>query len=385
MSREGIAKFFGAFAILCGTIIGVGLFGLPYVASQAGFPIVVLYLAWGTFVALLAALMFGELMYRTPGEHRLPGYVAMHLGRRWGRWVMGSSLIGLFGAQLVYLLVGGHFLAALARPVWPLPEWVWVVSYAGAGAACIAGSGRRLARSELILLPIFFGVMALVVARVLPFVAPAALVRFRPSQAILPYGVVMFSLWGLSAVAECREYLGRRYAGLLRPVVAASFIVCAVAYLAFTGAILGATQSATSPEALNGLRLLMGPDIVVWFYVFGVLTTFTSYISFGLTLKKIFVYDARLPTWFGWAAAVTVPPAFYGLGVTNFIALMGLVGAVTLGFDAISLLLAYGRAARQPATKLPYRLKLTAGTIYALAALLGIGIISTLAHFVYAW
>ncbi len=383
MNREGVAKFLGAIAILCGTIIGVGLFGLPYVAAQAGFGVVVLYLAWGTFAALTAALIFGEVMYRTKSEHRLPGYVAAYLGKTWGRWVTVSALTGLFGAQLAYLVVGGHFLTELLKPLLPLPEAASALAYATVGAVLIAGGGRLLARTELALLPLFLGVMAFIILQALPFWTPAALSTLNLPQAVLPYGVVMFSLWGLSAVGECREYLGRRYARLLKPALVTSFILCAVAYGIFTAAILGATGSRTSPDALNGLRGVLGPRIVAWFYFFGVLTTFTSYISFGLTLKKIFRYDTRWPEFLAWVAAVTVPPLLYIAGVTNFIAIMGFVGAVTLGFDTISLLFTYRVAAGRPSrVYLPYRLALPAGATYVLVTLFGAGIVTTLWHFI---
>lgn len=378
-----VKKFFGTTAILCGTIIGVGIFGLPWVAQQAGLAFVSLYLAWGTFAAIVAALVFGELMYRTKGHHRLPGYVAKYLGRRWGRWVMVSALSGLFGAQLVYLLVGGHFLAQLLTPWWPAPEAWYIGLYAAAGALLITGSGKNLARSELVLLPIFLTIMAVIIWQVLPLWSFSHLVTWNFSQAVLPYGVVMFSIWGLSAVGESRDYLGQADARLLKPAVITSFLLCAVVYVVFTAAILAASGTHTTPDTLGGLRVLLGSRWVQLFYFFGLLTTFTSYISFGLTLKKIFVYDAGLTPRLSWTAAVVVPPLLFVAGVTNFIALMAFVGAVTLGFDTISLMLAYRQAVRHaPAMQVPYRLNLTPKMVSALNALFGIGICSTVVYLV---
>lgn len=380
MDVGGVKKFVGAIAILCGTIIGVGIFGLPYVAWQAGYGVVLLYLAWGTFAATLAALVFGELIAVTPGRHRAPGYVRRYLGRRWGRLVFVSAVTGLFGGQLVYLLVGGHFLAQLVAPFAPLPEPYAIVLYAAAGAGLVAGRNWVLARAELLLLPIFIGAMGLIIVRALPAVNPAHLDDLHLANLVLPYGVVMFSMWGLTAVAECREYLGQRYVRLLRPAVLTAFPLCALAYAVFTGAVLGATGPAVTPDGLDGLRQRLGDGIGQWFYVFGLLTTFTSYISFGRTLKKIFIYDAHWRETLAWIAAVTVPLGLYLTGINNFVLIMGLIGAVTLGFDTISLLTAYRASQRITAPRAPYRLRLSSRFVAFLVAVLGAGIFSTIAY-----
>lgn len=379
MTLEGWRKFIGAVAILSGTIIGVGIFGLPYVAWRAGFIVVVAYLAWGTFIALVCALVFGELMFRTPGNHRVPGYVRYYLGQRWGALVFISAVTGIFGGQLVYLLVGGHFLRQLAAPFGAVDERTAVAIYAALGALLIAGPDVVLARAEVLLLGPFLGALALIVMKAVPFVDFNNLDTVRASGIILPYGVVMFSMWGLSAVAESREYLGRQYRKLLLPAMCTAFPLCAAAYLMFTGAVMSGTGSGTTPDALGGLQSVLGNGVVWWFYCFGLLTTFTSYISFGRTLRKIFSYDAHWRAPASWLVAVAVPFLLYLSGVKNFLLLMGLVGAFSLGFDAISLLVAYQRAQqRSPAERLPYRLTIPRGLSYALIGLLAVGMVSTM-------
>ena len=55
-----ISKLVYAVSTLAGTIIGVGLFGLPYVALQVGFWVVLGYFFVLTFVAILVHSFFGE-------------------------------------------------------------------------------------------------------------------------------------------------------------------------------------------------------------------------------------------------------------------------------------------------------------------------------------
>lgn len=385
MTWEGWRKFIGAVAIIAGTVIGVGVFGLPYVAAQAGFSVVAAYLAWGTVTAILASLVFGELMYRSRHLHRVPGYVADELGPKWGRTVFISATAGLLGGQLVYLLVGGHFLHQLLSPAIGGGEWTYVAAYAVAGSLIIYASGRVLARSELLMLPVMLLAMGSIVAVASSLADWTRLVPIHPAQVLLPYGVVMFSIWGISAVGETRDYLGARHARLLKPAVFTSYAICAVAYLAFTASVLAATGPATTPDALGGLRNRLGVGVIAPFYLFGVLTTFTSYISLGQTIKKIFVYDARWPHAGAWLLTATVPSALYAAGLTNFLLVMGLVGSVTLGIDTIALLAAYRRAQRRaPARVLPYRLHLRPAVLALVAAIFLGGVISAIFQHVIA-
>jgi amino acid permease len=96
-----------AISILSGTIIGVGIFSLPYITLKVGFPIMLGYfLVLGSLVVLVH-LFFGELALRTPDFKRFPGFAKFYLGH-WGEKISLVTIIfGIFGAILAYLIVGG--------------------------------------------------------------------------------------------------------------------------------------------------------------------------------------------------------------------------------------------------------------------------------------
>ena len=73
-------NFFCAIAVLIGTIVGAGTFGLPFVFAKAGFTAGILYLLALTAVVLAIHLVYGEIILRTNGSHRLVGYAAKYLG-----------------------------------------------------------------------------------------------------------------------------------------------------------------------------------------------------------------------------------------------------------------------------------------------------------------
>ena len=56
------SRLFSSIAILIGTIIGAGIFGIPYAISKVGFGIGVIYLLVLGAVILVVTLAFGEVV-----------------------------------------------------------------------------------------------------------------------------------------------------------------------------------------------------------------------------------------------------------------------------------------------------------------------------------
>lgn len=111
------ARYLKAIAVYAGTVIGVGLFGLPYVAAQSGFVLTILYLFILVPLVLVINLMVIEIACATKIKARIPGYIGMTLGKHAKNFSFISSSFALFGAQLAYLIIGGSFLFSLLSPV----------------------------------------------------------------------------------------------------------------------------------------------------------------------------------------------------------------------------------------------------------------------------
>src|SRR3990167_927462 len=99
-----------ALATLVGTIVGAGIFGLPYVTAKAGVALGVFYLVLLGVVVMLLHLMFGEIALRTKEKHRLIGYASLYLGGWAKKLVTVSTVVGIVGALLAYIIIGGDFL-----------------------------------------------------------------------------------------------------------------------------------------------------------------------------------------------------------------------------------------------------------------------------------
>jgi len=73
----------------------------------------------------------------------------------------------------------------------------------------------------------------------------------------------------------------------------------------------------------------------------GFLTTFTSFIALGLTLKKILWYDFKMKKNLAWFLTCFIPLGLFVMGFKSFIYVIGLVGAVGIGIDGTLILLMY--------------------------------------------
>ena len=103
--------FIYALAVYVGTIMGVGLFALPYVGSKSGFIVIFFYLLQIGCIAATINIFYGEIASKTKGMHRLPGYAEMYLGAKAKPVAFVVKTFAIFGSLLAYLIIGGQFLS----------------------------------------------------------------------------------------------------------------------------------------------------------------------------------------------------------------------------------------------------------------------------------
>jgi tyrosine-specific transport protein len=320
-----------------GTIIGAGIFGLPYVASKAGFwPIIYYFLIIG-FITIMVNLLFGEIVTGTSGQHRLPGFAEKYLGI-WGkRATFIVTALGLFGVILAYLILGGQFLFNLFSPLIGGNLYIYVLIYFAAGAYFIFRGARTISHVETIFLVLMILIPLAFLFLGFPKINYDHLMTFDLKNIFLPYGVIIFALWGLEVIPELKDMLVKEYghAKYLKSIIILSVVISIIVYLIFTFAVLGITGKDTSTEGINGLKPFFGEKVIILGSIFGLIATFTSYITFGLTLRKIFNYDFKVSKNLSWFIACFLPLALYFIGMRNFINVLSLTGGILLGIEAI--------------------------------------------------
>jgi len=325
---------------LVGTIIGVGFFSLPYVTLKVGFWAMLVYFLVIGVLLIFIHLIFGELAIKTPDYKRLPGFARIYLGK-WGEKIaIISTILGIFGAILAYLIIGGAFLSDLLSPIFSGNIIFYTLIYFLAGALIIFFDIKIVSKIE------FWGLISFFLILIAVFFKSHSLINvgniftsLNANYLFLPYGIILFSLWGLDLIPETEEMLGEKK-NLLKIIIPISILIPILVYIFFIYLILGISGSQTTESALAGLKNYLGGAVNLLLLA-GFLTTFTSFISIGLTLKKIFWYDLKIGKNLAWVIACFTPLILFLIGIKNFIPVISMVGGVMLGIDGILILLMY--------------------------------------------
>lgn len=372
-----IKTFIYATSVLSGTIIGVGIFSLPYITTKVGFWVILGYFLVLGILSILIHLFFGELALETPDLKRLPGFARFHLGSWAEKVAFISTIFGLLGATLAYLIVGGEFLAELLSLFFGGGNLLWTLFYFAVGAILIFSEVKTIAKVEfwalvsffIILILIFFRGQNLIDVQNL-FIGQRSLdIISHWSNLFLPYGPILFSLCGAALIPEIEEMMGENRK-LIKTLIPVAILIPIIVYLFFIYLVLGICGSQTTESALVGLRNFLGDGIFPLILFFGVLTNFTSFITVGLTIKKIFWYDLRIEKKISWLITCFVPLILFLAGIKEFIPVISFVGGVMLAIDGILVLLMYKKIKPQRAL-----------IIYPLFLILFLGIIYQIIYF----
>ncbi len=323
-------RFIYAYSIFVGTIIGVGLFGLPYVGSRAGYPLLLFYLIVVGAFAVTINFFYATISAHTKGLHRLPGYAKIYLGENGKRIAFIVKTLALFGALLAYLIIGGQFLSSLFGG----PVYLYTFIFFILGSFLIWRDQKSVGPVEVIMLIMFFIIVFFMFITGASNIKAVNLSTFNASHFFAPYGIVLFSLWGTSIIPEVKEQL-RGNLHKIKLTVFWGIMTAVVVSVIFSTLVIGISGAGTSEDALSGMEGILGSWALNAGYFFGAIAAFTSYIALGLTVKKIFWYDYGLNRHVGWLLASFIPLGLYIVGLQSFIEVVSITGAVMLGIDGV--------------------------------------------------
>jgi amino acid permease len=332
-------NFIKALAVLLGTIIGVGIFGLPYVALKAGFSVMLFYLVVMAILVTLMHCVYGEICIKTKGIHRLPGYVEEYLGKNWRNFIFGVIVIGLIGSSIAYLIIGGEFLYYLFSPIFGGSIFIYSFIFFLPAAFLVFKGIKMVASIELLLSALLLIIIFVLSWVAFPHINTQNLTGISWDSFFLPYGVVLFSLSGSVIIPELKEMVGGK--NNLKKVIISGVFISALIYLIFTFVVLGSSGADTSKDAISGLAASLGPNVIKLGFVFGVITCFTSFLTLALTFKKTLWHDFKLDKNISWVIACFLPFLLFSFGAKRFIGVIGFTGAVSLGLESFVLIILY--------------------------------------------
>lgn len=374
-------KFLAAVSTMIGAIVGVGIFGLPYVISQAGFFVGFFELIALSAVILALHLLYGEVILRTKEPHRFIGYAEKYLGQNVKRLVMFTVILGSYGGLLAYLIVGGDFAARLLQPFFGGSVFFYSLLFYFVMSLMILAKIKTVGRIEIIMTAALLLVMAVIIGFGLNKINFQNLATVNFGQSFLPYGVILFAMAGSAAVPIVRDLMAGEEAKIKKTLVWGTLIP-AVLYALFIFTVVGISGANTTKETLAGLSLYFGPSIIFLGRIFGLLAIATSFLIFGEYLEETLNYDLKLNKTLSYLLVVGVPLIAFLGGMRNFIDTIGLVGAVAGGVEGILLVLMISKAKKLGDRPPEYSLNLPKLINYGIIGLLGLGILYEIFYFI---
>jgi len=345
--------------IIAGTVIGAGMFGLPYAFREAGFSTGFFYLLFLAGLISVLKIAYASIIVHTPGDHRLVGYAEAWLGKKGFVAASIVNIVGLFGTLLVYLVLGYEFLAWLMGGAQGVIFYTWILF----SIALIFGV-RLFRLFEWGLVIMMVALMAVVFVFGLPGFTSNYEVGSISGLALL-YGIGLFSLSGTAAIPEIKDYLINKKK--IISIILAGIFIPTIFYFLFVVGVWGLSDGNVSRDALSGI--VQFPFLKKIGYVLGFLALATSYWTVSINFKNVLYLDYKLSKLLSVMVVLGAPVAVSIFAQGDFIGLMSFVGSIAAGLQAIlilSLYLIVTKHVVHPVVKLPKFLVVIVGLFFAI-------------------
>lgn len=330
-------------ALLSGMIIGVGLFGVPYVITKAGALFGIGYFVLLGAIMICTHLIYGEILLRTGNHHRLAGLARMYLGKFWGRVALVVSTLGFYSVMIAYIIMGGTFLWILLSPILGGALFTYQFAFFAAMSLLVFVGLRILVSSEIVMTAILLLCLGAIVLLGLPKINFINYTTLHPANFFLPYGVILFAIGGAAAVPEVLEVMSRNRKNAKSAILWGSLIPIVLMAI-FSLVIVGVTGASTTKDAIEGLKGVMGGWFIYLGALFGLFGIATSFLPLAQYFKEQFILDFELNRHLAWILACIVPFVIFFLGMRDFIKIISFSGAVFSGLEGFLIAWIYQRA-----------------------------------------
>ncbi len=322
-------------SILTGTIIGGGIFALPYTFFKGGFLLSTILLLVITISICFLHLLYLEIIQQNKKPHRFVGYIQENLGNKF-KIIATILIFGSFWASLlIYLILGANFLSHLFR----LNFNTSLILFFSFGSILIYLGLRKISLIQVLGSLFLTGTIVILFLKAIPKINPSFIsYDINLKNFFLPYGALLYSLYGRAAIPEISSLISSFKKQKF--VIIFGTILPAILYFLFILTIL-TTSKNVFPFPEKNLSETFGKNVVFLFNSFGFFSVFTSFLIIGSNLKETFSLDFSLSKNLSFFLTISVPLFFYFLGVNNFIKIIDFCGGVFIAINSILLLLTY--------------------------------------------
>lgn len=355
---------------LFGSVVGVGIFALPYAVAQAGFGVGVFAILLCGAASMVAFLLYADIVLHTDGHGRFVGLMRQYVGPLGAVLAAAAFFVSAFGTLVAYILVGGSFAHVLFGPLFGGGLLAYRMLFLLCSGIAMLGGLLSVMRVQKYIIVAYLVLITIMIVLAFPHIDVGNFAGYDGAKAFLPFGVALFAFNGFSAVPEMRDILGRHKQLLPRAIITGLSIV-AVLYVMFTAMIVGVSGAGTSQESLYGLAQVLGPAMLVIGSAIGLCTIGSAFMTHGIGATNTLVYDYRVRYLSAWAAVVALPCVIVLFGSTDFVRVINITGGVGGGLVGLVLVAAYEKMRIHPRTpkhllSIPQWVVFVAGLIFIL-------------------
>jgi len=373
-------KFVFSVSALIGMIVGGGIFGLPYVVSVAGLIPAIFYFVVLSGAVLLTHLLYGEIILRTKERYRLAGFAEKYLGKIWKNITAVAVIFGGVGVLLVYIIIAGDFLKIVVSPIGDFSSFVLGLFFGVFLTFFIIRGIKFIAPAEFVTNLLFLAIV-IIFFFALPRFDFSNLAILESTNIFLPYGVILFSLIGWAAIPELREISGRANGFEMKKILIVSAIIVSFIYILFSLSVVGVSGENTSMDALSGLIPFLGPNIVFFGALAGLLTIADSFLISSFALINTLVADFRISKRSAILISCGLPLVLFLFGLRSFISIIGFMGTIIGATEGLAIVLIYKKIKEMGNRKPEYSLNVPLPALYLLMAVFLLGAISQIIYF----
>ncbi len=316
--------------LLAGTIIGAGIFSLPYLFFRVGLVPSVLYLLMFSGIYIAFYFMYSSLLLKESEPHDFFRLARKYLSKPFSKLASFLAIGELLFALVIYLILAERFLnfsfgingISAVFLFWILSSVFIFVRLNWLGVIEVLST---LSVITLIIFIFFIGGTTTNIPNISLF--PHI---FDWKLLLLPFGPLLFSFSGRSAISkiveEYRKAKDTNSRFSIKKSLVWGTVIPAIVYLFFVFSVfrLGGNISA---DTLSGLTFL-SPFVCGLLGLLGLIALWDSYFIIGINIKDILVWDALWPRWIGISIPLFLPLALYFLGFKDLLLVLGLVGGV---------------------------------------------------------
>jgi len=327
---------------LAGSVIGAGIFSLPFIFSKVGIVNGFIYLTIASAVVALSHLFYAEIILRSKTRHNFVGYSQRYLGKP-GYWLaILMSVAQMLLVLVVYLILSQSFFNLVVNH----SSFITLVIFWLVGSAAVLFSLRRLVKTEsAIVASIIFIVFLIFLYAVpqLPMLEWSKL-PLSVNGFLMAIGPLFFALGGRPAIVEMVRFTKKPK--VIRKSIILGTIVPALAYALFALAII-ALSPAVSEDAVTGLINNLAPWLLVVVGLLGLLSILSSYMVIGFDINDILRLDLRWKKSIRMALIIGGPIFLYLAGLQNFLWLVSFTGGVFGALTFIFIILMWLKATKR--------------------------------------